>query len=226
MTILGAVIQPDRAVLWCDTEVYSGQRPAGEAAKMALSGLGIGVVGAGSMALIRQAARSVQASASIDKVERRLPAELRIRAVELAPGLVLQDESWCTGQTIIAAGFSPAAGRVLGWKFHGPGMFEPILVSRFAMPANAGMQADISQAKNIGDIVALARRQIELVRLKIAGATGGSLCVVEVTTSGLYCVKIPDFDVSPLTPSSLSVSCRELVPPRQGHVASGGGVGL
>lgn len=192
MTILGALVRPDRALLWADSEVYDADRASiGIGAKLAVNPLGIAV--AGSMRLLRKAARSVQASASIDHAERRLPAELRIAAAKLAPGLVRADQSWCSGQVIIAAGFSPAAGRMVGWRFDGPGFFEGILLSSFLLPADAGLERDIRQVQTIRHIVDIARQQIGLLRQRLPDATGKDLIVVELTETDAHCMRIPEF---------------------------------
>jgi hypothetical protein len=203
MTVLGCIVRPDRAVIWSDTETYShDHRPSGQGAKLALNPMGIAVVGAGSMNLIREAARIVQASATIDQAERRLPTGLRIRAGKLAPEEVRQNPSWCAAQMIIAVGFSPTAGRVVGWRLAGEGFFEPTLVSRFCTPADADLETDLGNIDTMAKIVAFARRQITLLRLRgLPDARGGSLVVAEIAPDSMHCRRIPDFDASRLATS-------------------------
>ena len=194
MTILGCLARPERVLLWCDAEVFDDAGSSlGIGSKLAFNGLGIAACGAGSMRLFRSAARSVLASTSIDQVERRLPTELRTAAAKLAPGLTRRSLNWCSGQVVLAGGFSPATGRMLAWQFAGAALFEPSLVSTFCLPAAAEFESAMQQITGINAILAIARRQIELLRRRCPVVSGKALVAIELSEHGAQCVKIPDF---------------------------------
>ena len=198
MTILGCLARPERVLLWCDAEVFDDAGSSlGIGSKLAFNGLGIAACGAGSMRLFRSAARSVLASTSIDQVERRLPTELRTAAAKLAPGLTRRNPNWCSGQVVVAGGFSPAAGRMLAWQFAGTALFEPTLIGTFCLPAAAELEPTIQQIIGIDAIVGIARRQITRLRWRLPAATGKALVVVELTEQGMHCARIPDFAPPP-----------------------------
>ena len=194
MTVLGCLARPERVLLWCDAEVFDDAGSSlGVGSKLVLNGLGIAVCGAGSMSLFRSAARSVLASNSIDQVERRLPAELRIAAAKLAPGLTRRNPNWCSGQVALAGGFSPRSGRMLAWQFAGAALFEPSLVGTFCLPAAAELEPAIQRITGIDSIVAIARRQIDLLRRRCPVTTGKALVVIELSEHGAQCVRVPHF---------------------------------
>ncbi len=197
MTVLGAIVEPDRAVLWADSEVYRAGKPNGEACKLALNALGVACVGTGNLGLLREAAAVVYAATSIDDVEYRLPSKLRARAARIAPAVIRCDFGWFTGQGVIAVGHSPSAGRMIGWRFDAGSFLEAVLVSRACVPCDAGLEADISRLDATRHVVAIARRQLALLRLHgLPDVTGGSLTIAELTAGSTRTWCIPDFDVA------------------------------
>lgn len=200
MTILGAILHPDHALLWNDTETYVDGQLAGERPKLAINpSAGCACVGTGSMGLIREAAAVVHATQDIDEVERAMPSRLRKRAAGLAPHLVQHDAGWFAGNLIIAAGFSPTAGRMIAWRFAAAAFFEPVLVSRLCCPSDPALDTDIERADSVRDlerIACIARRQIALLRSRgLPDATGGTLVIAELAPAAVRCWRLPDFDV-------------------------------
>ncbi len=201
MTILGAIIEPDRCLLWSDTEVYEDQRPSGRAAKMSIHAFGIVTICGGYLSFSTEAAAVAQSAASIDQLEARLPAQLRRRAISVAPELTRRDEQWAAAVSVVGAGFSPRAGRMLGWRFDGAAFFHPVLFARHCAPSDAGVGAMLGQVASLAQLVKIARRQLALLRLRgIPQAAGGDLCIVEILPDAMRCWRLPDFDKQPESP--------------------------
>jgi hypothetical protein len=199
MTILGAIATPEKATLWTDSTLYRGLCPVGECPKLSINPLAcIAGIGSGSVQLNRTAESVIQTSLCVDDLERRMPDALRKAAGEIADEMTARSESWFFGHTLICAGFSEQAGRMVCWRFAAAAFFAPELLSRFGCPRNDLIDVMLPHPCTPARITEIGRRQMDALRTEMPMAIGGSLMVVELTEYMLHCWRVPDFDVSPL----------------------------
>jgi len=216
MTLLGLIVEPGRVVAWQDTEAFGRDgRPDGEFLKLSVSAVGLVAAGTGSVPIIRCAGSVLQSELDIDAIERQMPGKLRRRAAELAAGKVIENESWCAREVVVAAGFSPSARRMVGWRFTGAGFFAAVLASRIAMPTNDLIEGRLASICGLTDVLRVARQQIAALRQNgCEDATGGTLTVAELTPDEVHCWKFPEFDLrvaTSLQPDAPSTSAPETI---------------
>jgi hypothetical protein len=184
-TILGGFVDaPDRAFLWCDSEVFSEDRSSGHAPKLAINSVGACcIVGSGRMGPFRDAADALLTCIDFDEAVAELPRAMRMatkvyRATEIAARAPLRS------QFIGLIGFSRRYGRVVAAKFELDDDFAP------AVPCRSFMSPTLDGVLHIKDhqsLIAIARRQLEVLRQRLPDAGGGALIIAEVGRDGVVC---------------------------------------
>lgn len=193
MTIAGInVIDPRRAVIWCDAEIYHNTAPVGIANKMATNPLaGIVGVGAGTMLLLHEAAAVIQRAIDLEDAVAHLPGVLR--GVRRAFAETPATRAVAGRGQYAVAGLCDRLGRVLIYAFRAWEEFSPMLVGAWAHPAcpYAHVAVDAHGA------IAVAHEQIAAFRAEVPGATGGRLVVAEINGSAISARVLDVFKSAP-----------------------------
>lgn len=192
VTILGALVEPHRALVWTDSETFAAGRPSGFRPKLTVNVLAKSVlVSTGSTALLRTADEAAWRGSTYDEIAVSISAALRRRAGAVANDLTRRDPCWLPGQTVALVGWSESAGRMLATTFSGAGFFEPTLAARLVLPR----PIDVPMPTSMPELVAFARRQVACLRDTFPDATGGSLQVAELLPDRIVCTTVPAWRV-------------------------------
>jgi hypothetical protein len=190
MTAIGfSVINPRRAVIWADSEVYSEAEPSSQANKFAVNALGFVGAGTGPLGLVYAAADVVHRATEVDEAAIALPPALRRARAEALAGPVAR--SAVTGATYALIGHSAGMGRVVGYLFSAADDFCPALARAWCSPA-IGMRAD--EVDDEWSALAAAQAQLVEVRRIMPAATGGMVILAEI--DGTRISARPVFDLT------------------------------
>lgn len=198
MTILALrVFGPDAAVIWTDSECHSlhNGRPTHRRNKLVVGGSGVATIAGGWDALAREADHTTCEARDIDHAARLLPERLRQRCMKVIRGQG-RDPREAARQVVLMAGYSPAFGRVLAYRFGGVAFFEPVLVTAEAVPdvpEFARLSAPVPE-----HVERIARAQMDALRTDYPEAMGGALTMAVVRPWGVETRSVCD-----LTPECL-----------------------
>lgn len=187
MTICGAIVRHDIAVLWADTELFKGAVPQGHVNKITVNGGGtFAVTAAGPEGLCRAGAEVATRAVSLDDAAARIGFALRAKAERMLRDPHMDPRRVADHCTFLA-GWSPRSGRLVGCELNGTVLFASALVSHAASP-----WIDAVGALDPDDLYALARvarLQLDALRADLPDARGGVLTVALIRpgqiTSGI-----------------------------------------
>jgi hypothetical protein len=168
VTIIGVHISAERALLWCDSEIYQNGKPIGHFPKMAVSNLAHAVVvGAGTTWTNILSAEVLTEAASLDQI---------------VSGLAnIHQKTTCRDATILVAGWSHQFSHLVSFVFRGSRLYEPFMTNAFELPGIG----DHVTPEGADDIVPIAQRQMIEIRRDIPDAGAGQLTVAQITRDAI-----------------------------------------
>jgi hypothetical protein len=160
------------ALMWCDTEYYLDEVPAGHIQKMAVNVLlNAVIVGAGTAYTNEIAAQHLRHAVNFDDLLRDLSDELRYRVNQDAARKKI-------GATLAVAAWSHRFGRMVGFVLDSKMDFRWQPATSFSFPVITDFAS--LHPENVGDVVATAQAQMREVRKIIPSAGAGMLTVAEI----------------------------------------------
>jgi hypothetical protein len=190
-TILGGYVDaPDHAWVWCDTEVFSEDKPSGDGLKLAINALaGCVLVGSGRMGPFRDAADALGTYPSFDEAVFELPRAIR-RATRVYGAMEIAARAPLRSQFIGLVGFSEKFGRIVAAEFELGSDFRAMVPCREFLSPTIGEPMDIADEQSV---IAVAGQQLEELRRSLPAGTGGALIVAEIGRDGIRCRPAFDF---------------------------------
>ena len=218
MTIAGCFLAgPDLALVWCDTETFSGGRPGKHRNKLVVNvAAGLACTGAGWSGLSDAAAHVADRALNIDDAIPRLGAPLRETALKMCKDTHLHPAE-IGRATICLAGWSHRMGRVVAYEAAGSALFQPVLITRLASPWPEGWD-DAFRPDDPASLADLARRQLGLLRESWPDAEAGILSLAVIRPGHVEAGPFLDFGTGRLLWPGLtgSVGLTEAEPPASG----------
>ena len=179
MTIPGAIVERERAVIWCDTEVHRGDRPSCLRPKLIVSpGAGAVMASMGRTCVTHAARRPFLESIELDEMPAAMMRALRAEGAKRADRLQRMERGSFASNLVLAVGWSAPSHRMLAYELSGASFFVPTLTTRCCYPLTD--EFDTCRSERIADVLTVARAQMRALRTWWPDATGGALTVAEL----------------------------------------------